>query len=144
MLKINRIKNPSDKKCKTSYNYEVFAKNFILLALIYFFANDSICINNWRIYMVMDILSILQLLGGIGLFLIWNESYGFFLEKLAGSGLERILEKLTTGKNKAAGYVKGLGLGTGVTAIIQSSAATTIMLIGFVNAGIMKLHRQSP
>ncbi len=92
----------------------------------------------------MDILSILQLLGGIGLFLYGMSLMGSSLEKLAGSGLERILEKLTTGKNKAAGYVKGWALGTGVTAIIQSSAATTIMLIGFVNAGIMKLAQAIP
>lgn len=92
----------------------------------------------------MDILSILQLLGGVGLFLYGMSLMGSSLEKLAGSGLERILEKLTTGKNKAAGYVKGWALGTGVTAIIQSSAATTIMLIGFVNAGIMKLAQAIP
>lgn len=92
----------------------------------------------------MDILSILQLLGGIGLFLYGMSLMGSSLEKLAGSGLERILEKLTTGKNKAAGYLKGWGLGTGVTAIIQSSAATTIMLIGFVNAGIMKVAQAIP
>lgn len=92
----------------------------------------------------MDILSILQLLGGVGLFLYGMSLMGSSLEKLAGSGLERILEKLTTGKNKAAGYIKGWGLGAGVTAIIQSSAATTIMLIGFVNAGIMKLAQAIP
>ncbi|MCR5700947.1 MAG: Na/Pi symporter [Lachnospiraceae bacterium] len=92
----------------------------------------------------MDILSILKLLGGIGLFLYGMSLMGSSLEKLAGSGLEKILEKLTTGKNKAAGYIKGWGLGTGVAAIIQSSAATTIMLIGFVNAGIMKLVQAIP
>lgn len=92
----------------------------------------------------MDILSILQLLGGIGLFLYGMSLMGSSLEKLAGSGLERILEKLTTGKRKGIGYVKGWGLGAGVTAIIQSSAATTIMLIGFVNAGIMKLYQAIP
>ena len=92
----------------------------------------------------MDILSILQLLGGIGLFLYGMSLMGSSLEKLAGSGLERILEKLTTGKNKASGYIKGWALGAGVTAIIQSSAATTIMLIGFVNAGIMKLAQAIP
>ncbi len=92
----------------------------------------------------MDILSILQLLGGVGLFLYGMSLMGSSLNKLAGSGLQRILEKLTTGKNKVAGYIKGWGLGTGVTAIIQSSAATTIMLIGFVNAGIMKLAQAIP
>lgn len=92
----------------------------------------------------MDILSILQLLGGVGLFLYGMSLMGSSLEKLAGSGLERILEKLTTSKRKGVGYIKGWGLGAGVTAIIQSSAATTIMLIGFVNAGIMKLGQAIP
>lgn len=92
----------------------------------------------------MDVLSILQLLGGIGLFLYGMSLMGSSLEKLAGSGLERILEKLTTSKRKGVGSLKGWGLGAGVTAIIQSSAATTIMLIGFVNAGIMKLAQAIP
>ena len=92
----------------------------------------------------MDILSILQLLGGIGLFLYGMSLMGSSLEKLAGSGLEQILEKLTTSKKKGIGFIKGWGLGAGVTAIIQSSAATTIMLIGFVNAGIMKLSQAIP
>lgn len=92
----------------------------------------------------MDILSILQLLGGVGLFLYGMSLMGSSLEKLAGSGLERILEKLTTSKKKGVGAIKGWGLGAGVTAIIQSSAATTIMLIGFVNAGIMKLGQAIP
>ena len=92
----------------------------------------------------MDILSVLQLLGGVGLFLYGMSLMGSSLEKLAGSGLERILEKLTTSKKKGVGAIKGWGLGAGVTAIIQSSAATTIMLIGFVNAGIMKLGQAIP
>jgi phosphate:Na+ symporter len=69
---------------------------------------------------------------------------GSSLKNLAGGSLEKILEKLTTGKSKASGNIKGFALGTGVTAIIQSSAATTIMLIGFVNAGIMKLSQAIP
>lgn len=92
----------------------------------------------------MDIFSILTLLGGVGLFLYGMNLMGASLKNLAGGSLEKILEKLTTGKNKASGDIKGFGLGTGVTAIIQSSAATTIMLIGFVNAGIMKLSQAIP
>lgn len=69
----------------------------------------------------MDILSILQLLGGIGLFLYGMNLMGSSLEKLAGSGLEQILEKLTTSKKKGVAFIKGWGLGAGVTAIIQSS-----------------------
>lgn len=94
--------------------------------------------------MGMDIFSILELFGGVGLFLYGMNLMGSSLEKLAGSGLERILEKLTTSKKKGVGALKGFGLGTGVTAIIQSSAATTIMLIGFVNAGIMKVAQATP
>ena len=92
----------------------------------------------------MDIIDILNLIGGIGLFLFGMNLMGSSLEKLAGSGLSKILEKLTTGKSKLSGQIKGWGLGLGVTGIIQSSAATTIMLIGFVNAGIMKLASAIP
>ncbi len=92
----------------------------------------------------MDIIDILQLIGGVGLFLFGMNLMGSSLEKLAGSGLSKILEKLTTGKSKLTGRLKGWGLGLGVTGIIQSSAATTIMLIGFVNAGIMKLSSAIP
>lgn len=92
----------------------------------------------------MDILSILQLFGGVGLFLFGMSLMGSSLETLAGGSLEQILETLTTSKKKGVGQVKGWALGTGVTAIIQSSAATTIMLIGFVNAGIMRLGQAIP
>lgn len=94
--------------------------------------------------MDVDFFSILTLLGGVGLFLFGMNMMGDSLKNLAGGSLERILEKLTTGKSQATGAIKGFGLGTGVTAIIQSSAATTIMLIGFVNAGIMKLSQAIP
>ncbi len=92
----------------------------------------------------MDFFSILSLLGGVGLFLYGMNLMGSSLKNLAGGSLEKILEKLTTSKNKTVGAIKGYGLGAGVTAIIQSSAATTIMLIGFVNAGIMKLGQAIP
>ena len=92
----------------------------------------------------MDILSILQLFGGVGLFLFGMSLMGSSLEALAGGSLQQILETLTTSKKKGVGEVKGWGLGTVVTAIIQSSAATTIMLIGFVNAGIMRLGQAIP
>ncbi|MCR5214502.1 MAG: Na/Pi cotransporter family protein [Eubacterium sp.] len=89
-------------------------------------------------------LSVLELFGGVGLFLYGMSMMGSSLEKLAGSGLEKILETLTTSKKKGVGAIKGWALGCGVTGIIQSSAATTIMLIGFVNAGIMKLAQAIP
>ena len=91
-----------------------------------------------------DILTILQLLGGIGLFLFGMSLMGTYLKEIAGSGLSSILERMTTSGRKGVGAIKGWGLGAGVTAIIQSSAATTIMLIGFVNAGIMKLAQAIP
>lgn len=82
--------------------------------------------------------SILTMLGGIGMFLYGMKLMGNSLERAAGASMERILEKLTS--NKA----KGVGLGAGVTAIIQSSAATIIMVIGFLNAGIMSLANGVP
>lgn len=93
---------------------------------------------------ILDLFSILTLLGGVGLFLFGMNLMGASLKNLAGGSLEKVLEKLTTGKNQVVGNIKGFTLGTAVTAIIQSSAATTIMLIGFVNAGIMKLGQAIP
>ena len=81
----------------------------------------------------MDIFSILQLLGGLSLFLYGMNIMGDGLEKLGGSKLKSILEQLTSSP------LKGILLGAGVTAIIQSSSATTVMVVGFVNSGIMSL-----
>lgn len=92
----------------------------------------------------MDLIGIIQLFGGVGLFLYGMSLMGSSLERLAGSKLEGILGRLTTSRNKSVGLMKGFGLGTGVTVVIQSSAATTMMLIGFVNAGIMKFEQSIP
>ncbi len=92
----------------------------------------------------MDIISILTLLGGIGLFLYGLSLMTSSLEKVAGSGLERVLERHTTSNKKGLGHVRGWCFGAGVTAIIQNSAAVTVMLSGFVNAGIMKLGQALP
>ncbi len=81
----------------------------------------------------MDIFSILTLAGGLAMFLYGMEVMGDSLKKLAGGKLEMILSKLTS--NRFIGFL----LGFFVTAIIQSSSATTVMLVGFVNSGIMKL-----
>ncbi len=78
-------------------------------------------------------LTILSLIGGLALFLYGMELMGGSLKKLAGGKLESILARLTS--NRFFGFLLGLG----VTAIIQSSSATTVMLVGFVNSGIMKL-----
>lgn len=81
----------------------------------------------------MDIFSILTLIGGLSLFLYGMNEMGDGLKKLSGGKLESILGSLTSTR------IKGFFLGFIVTAIIQSSSATTVMLVGFVNAGIMKL-----
>ncbi len=81
----------------------------------------------------MDIFTVLSLIGGLVMFLYGMDLMGDSLKKLAGGKLESILAKLTSSR------WKGLLLGFGVTAIIQSSSATTVMLVGFVNSGIMKL-----
>lgn len=83
----------------------------------------------------MNIFGFLSLLGGLALFLYGMNVMGGGLEKVSGGRLERILEKLTSNPLKA------VLLGAGVTAVIQSSSATTVMLVGFVNSGIMKLSQ---
>lgn len=83
----------------------------------------------------MDIFNVLTLLGGLAMFLYGMNVMGTGLEKLAGSKLEKIFERLTSNPFKA------VLLGLSVTAVIQSSSATTVMLVGFVNAGLMKLHQ---
>lgn len=83
----------------------------------------------------MDVFSFITLFGGLAFFLFGMNFMGDSLEKLSGGKLERILEKLTDNT------IKGVLLGAGVTCIIQSSSATTVMVVGFVNSGIMKLSQ---
>ena len=83
----------------------------------------------------MSIFDLLTMLGGLCLFLFGMNIMGQALERRAGGHLHTILGKLT--KNKAAGFLTGLG----VTSIIQSSSATTVMVVGFVNSGIMTLKQ---
>jgi len=83
----------------------------------------------------MDIFDILNLIGGLCLFLFGMELMGGALERRAGSGLKTLLGKLT--QNKLAGFATGLG----VTSVIQSSSATTVMVVGFVNSGLMSLRQ---
>lgn len=83
----------------------------------------------------MDFFSILTMLGGLALFLYGMNAMGDGLAKVSGGKLERILEKLTSSP------IKAVLLGCGVTAVIQSSSATTVMVVGFVNSGIMKLEQ---
>ena len=81
----------------------------------------------------MSFFDVLTLIGGLCLFLFGMNVMGTSLEKRAGSGLKNLLGRLTTGK--LAGFLTGLG----VTAVIQSSSATTVMVVGFVNSGLMTL-----
>ncbi len=81
----------------------------------------------------MDIFDVLSMLGGLALLLYGMEVMGSSLEKLSGGRLEKLLERMTSNRFKA------VLLGAVVTAAIQSSSATTVMVVGFVNSGIMKL-----
>lgn len=83
----------------------------------------------------MGVSNILALLGGVALFLFGMSLMGDSLKKVAGSKLEIILYKLS------GTPLKGILLGTGVTAVIQSSCATSVMAVGFVNSGMMKLRQ---
>ena len=83
----------------------------------------------------MDVFDVLNMIGGLSLFLYGMSVMGNSLSKMAGGKLEAILEKLTTKR------IFAVLLGAGVTAIIQSSSATTVMIVGFVNSGIMKLSQ---
>lgn len=83
----------------------------------------------------MDIFQVLTMIGGLCLFLFGMNIMGQALERRAGGGLRTVLSKLTTGK------LVGLLTGLGVTAVIQSSSATTVMVVGFVNSGLMTLRQ---
>ena len=83
----------------------------------------------------MDIAGILSLVGGIALFLFGMSVMGDSLKKVAGSKMEVILYKLS------GNTIKGVALGTGVTAVVQSSSAVSVMVVGFVNAGMMKVKQ---
>lgn len=83
----------------------------------------------------MDIFGVLSLIGGLAIFLYGMDLLGEGLTGASGGKLEKILEKLTSSP------IKAVLLGAGVTAVIQSSSATTVMVVGFVNSGIMKLSQ---
>ena len=83
----------------------------------------------------MGISNVLELLGGVALFLFGMALMGDSLKKVAGNKLELILFRLSSTP------LKGILLGTGVTAVIQSSSATSVMVVGFVNSGMMKVRQ---
>lgn len=83
----------------------------------------------------MDASNIVSLLGGVAMFLFGMSVMGDSLKKVAGSKMEMILYKLS------GNTIKGIMLGTGVTAVIQSSSATSVMVVGFVNSGMMRVRQ---
>lgn len=83
----------------------------------------------------MNVMTLLQLMGGLGLFLYGINAMGDGLEQAAGNRMKKLLEALT--KNRFLGMLTGLL----VTAVIQSSSATTVMVVGFVNAGLLQLSQ---
>lgn len=86
----------------------------------------------------MNVFSILiQLMGGLGLFIYGMKLMGDGLENAAGEGLKKILEKVTSNR------VMAVLIGASITAVIQSSSATTVMVVGFVNAGLMTLAQSA-
>ena len=86
-------------------------------------------------YHTMGISNVIALLSGVALFLFGMTLMGDGLKKVAGNKLELVLYKLTSTP------LKGVLLGTGVTAVIQSSSATSVMVVGFVNSGMMKVNQ---
>ena len=82
--------------------------------------------------------SLIWLLAGVGVFIVGMNFMGDALEKSAGSGMKKMLEKISNNR------FSGVGIGAGVTAIIQSSSATSVMVIGLVNAGVMTLMQATP
>ncbi len=82
--------------------------------------------------------SLIWLLAGVGVFIVGMNFMGDALEKSAGSGMKSLLEKISNNR------FSGVGIGAGVTAIIQSSSATSVMVIGLVNAGVMTLIQATP
>lgn len=83
----------------------------------------------------MTIFNLLTFIGGLAMFLFGMSYMGTSLEKIGGGKFESVLEKMTNNR------IKGVLLGAGITAIIQSSSAVTVMAVGFVNSGIMGLHQ---
>ena len=82
--------------------------------------------------------SLIWLLAGVGVFIVGMNFLSEALEKSAGSGMKRLLERISNNR------FSGVGIGAGVTAIIQSSSATSVMVIGLVNAGVMTLMQATP
>ena len=93
-------------------------------------------INSEEIMQLIE--SLIWLLAGVGVFIVGMNFMSDALEKSASSGMKRLLEKISNNR------FSGVGIGAGVTAIIQSSSATSVMVIGLVNAGVMTLMQATP
>ena len=88
---------------------------------------------------VMELIkSLIWLLAGVGVFIVGMNFLSDALEKSAGSGMKSLLQKISNNR------ISGVGIGAGVTAIVQSSSATSVMVIGLVNAGVMTLMQATP
>ena len=87
---------------------------------------------------IMLIQSLIWLLAGVGVFIVGMNFMSDALEKSAGNGMKKLLERISNNR------FSGVGIGAGVTAIIQSSSATSVMVIGLVNAGVMTLIQATP
>ena len=88
--------------------------------------------------MMQLIQSLIWLLAGVGIFIVGMDFLSDALEKSAGNGMKRLIERISNNR------IAGVGIGAGVTAIIQSSSATSVMVIGLVNAGVMTLMQATP
>ena len=82
--------------------------------------------------------SLIWLLAGVGIFIVGMNFMSEALEKSAGEGMKKLLGKISNNR------FSGVGIGAGVTALIQSSSATSVMVIGLVNAGVMTLMQATP
>ena len=89
-------------------------------------------------YLVPLLQSLIWLLAGVGIFIVGMNFMSEALEKSAGEGMKKMLGKISNNR------FSGVGIGAGVTAIIQSSSATSVMVIGLVNAGVMTLMQATP
>ena len=88
--------------------------------------------------MMQLVQSLIWLLAGVGVFIVGMDFLSDALEKSAGNGMKRLIERISNNR------IAGVGIGAGVTAIIQSSSATSVMVIGLVNAGVMTLMQATP
>ncbi len=105
-------------------------------AILYCFTKGKTMLSSQEIIQLIG--SLIWLLAGVGVFIVGMNFLGDALEKSAGGGMKRLLEKISNNR------FSGVGIGAGVTAIIQSSSATSVMVIGLVNAGVMTLTQATP